>query len=136
MKKQQILLALLLSLFIFAGFSAQAQTKSGLRGPNDQNDPCELSVPVFSTKQYGKTIRFEILAHIAGTGVQFYYDFGDGNSILTQVDVISHNYSSYGDYMVNIVAISDCGNESYSRLVSVRPSLDPYNHSLNISAIE
>ncbi|MCB9235391.1 MAG: PKD domain-containing protein [Bacteroidia bacterium] len=118
MKKALVFQPLLISLLLLISVGVQAQG----RGPNDGNDPVEMTVPVFTTQNQGKSVYFQIQGQDPGSGVRFMFDFGDGSVLQTQVANITHTYDSYGTYQVTVVAVADNQSLSYTRLVEVQPS--------------
>ncbi|MCX6764869.1 MAG: lamin tail domain-containing protein [Candidatus Nealsonbacteria bacterium] len=49
----------------------------------------------------------------------FYWDFGDNNSATTALATTSHSYSTFGDYLVNLMVVDDKGKISLPATLSL-----------------
>lgn len=53
-------------------------------------------------------------------GSDYTYDFGDGNSITTSSSIMSHTYSTQGNYTISLTVTNSCGTSAtYSQAITI-----------------
>ena len=70
---------------------------------------CDTSMLTFNTSVNGLSIDFDATSS-SGTGLTFYWNFGDGNS--GTGDLVTHSYSTSGSYTIELIGVNDCGDST------------------------
>ena len=97
-----------------------------------QSNNSPWPTPGMSYISYGLTYDF------INTSADFdsvYWDFGDGNTIMTNADTINHTYGADGIYIVTLIAYNQCGPRFVQDTLNIittgvhTPSETPFNVS-------